>query len=129
MLLNKPTIHSEIHVTRYRDRYSLARFAKFSLHGDLNTPAPAHRAPANHKPPFKFRSGATSSMTRDNKIGIVGYPATVKENIVKKPACMRDLYNVLKGVWSPPICIGPTWWTKPTYGLNPFSLWEETRGL
>ncbi|CAH2267646.1 jg15255 [Pararge aegeria aegeria] len=24
-------------------------------------------------------------------------------NIVRKPACLRVLYNVLKGVWSPPI--------------------------
>ncbi|CAH2208228.1 jg19097, partial [Pararge aegeria aegeria] len=51
----------------------------------------------------------------------------VKENIARKAACLRVLYNVLKGVWSPPI---RTYWASVVdYGLNPFSLWEETRAL
>ncbi|CAH2229205.1 jg1872 [Pararge aegeria aegeria] len=35
----------------------------------------------------------------------------VKENIVRKPACLRVLHNVLKGVRSPPIRTGPALWT------------------
>ncbi|CAH2235758.1 jg7616 [Pararge aegeria aegeria] len=33
----------------------------------------------------------------------------VKENIMRKPARLRVLHNVLRGVWSPPICAGPAW--------------------
>ncbi|CAH2255937.1 jg22364 [Pararge aegeria aegeria] len=35
----------------------------------------------------------------------------MKENIVRKPAWLRVIHNVLKGVWSPPIRTGPAWWT------------------
>ncbi|CAH2232942.1 jg16753 [Pararge aegeria aegeria] len=50
--------------------------------------------------------------------------STVKENLVRKPAFLRDLHTVLKGVWSPPISTRPPWYVVRT--LNPFSFSEET---
>ncbi|CAH2257059.1 jg11930 [Pararge aegeria aegeria] len=40
----------------------------------------------------------------------ISLSSTVKENFVRKPARLKVLHNVLKGVWSPPICTGPEWW-------------------
>ncbi|CAH2267070.1 jg8334 [Pararge aegeria aegeria] len=42
--------------------------------------------------------------------GQISLALTVKENIVWKPACLRVLQSVLKGVWSPPIRTGVAWW-------------------
>ncbi|CAH2235732.1 jg11391 [Pararge aegeria aegeria] len=36
----------------------------------------------------------------------ISLASTVKENIVRKPACLRVLHNVLKDDWSPPIRTG-----------------------
>ncbi|CAH2240075.1 jg6330 [Pararge aegeria aegeria] len=54
----------------------------------------------------------------------ISLASTVKENIVRKPACLRVIHNVLKGVWSPPIRTGPV---LVDYGLNPFSLWNPSK--
>ncbi|CAH2235105.1 jg7514 [Pararge aegeria aegeria] len=45
------------------------------------------------------------------KVIKVALALTVKENIVRKPACLRVLHDILKGVWSPPIRSGQAWWT------------------
>ncbi|CAH2217120.1 jg17593, partial [Pararge aegeria aegeria] len=41
----------------------------------------------------------------------ISLASTVKEDIVRKPACLRVLHNVLKRVRSPPIRAVPVWWT------------------
>ncbi|CAH2217686.1 jg26584 [Pararge aegeria aegeria] len=52
----------------------------------------------------------------------ISLAVAVMEIIVRKPACLRVLHNILKGVWSPPIRTGPSWWC-----LYPIPLLEETR--
>ncbi|CAH2261062.1 jg5456 [Pararge aegeria aegeria] len=50
--------------------------------------------------------------------------AALMKNIVRKPACLRVLQNVLKGVSINPHCLSVV-----DCGLKPFSLLEETRAL
>ncbi|CAH2261300.1 jg21969 [Pararge aegeria aegeria] len=62
---------------------------------------------------------------------------TVTENIVRKPACLRS-HNVIKAVRSPPLRIGPAWWTtaltpshcgrRPVPCSGPLMV-DESRGL
>ncbi|CAH2270045.1 jg17898 [Pararge aegeria aegeria] len=60
------------------------------------------RIPANSK---------TKTLVSYVRLKQLKYHPMVKENLGRKPACLRVLLIVLKGVWSPPIRTGPAWWT------------------
>ncbi|CAH2243285.1 jg17388 [Pararge aegeria aegeria] len=57
-----------------------------------------------------FRGAEFESQHATLTFQIISLASTVQENIVRKPACLRVLHNVLKGVWSPPIRTRPEWW-------------------